>query len=89
MALVSETWGDACWEGNPETQRGDSGGDPGLVRSETLGILFVGVWMVNEFGCASLYPKTEEEANHLPHLRLHDHSEKGGATSEFRVGLHH
>lgn len=44
--------------------------------------------VVNEFGGASLlHLKTEKETSHRPHLRLHDHPGKWGATSEFRAGL--
>ena len=47
-----------------------------------------GVVVVNEFGCASLlYLRTEKETSCLSHLKLHDHSGKCGATSDFRVGI--
>lgn len=62
---------------------------PVLSDPETLEISWVGIVVVNEFECASLlYPQTENKTNHLPFLRLHDHSGERGAPSEFRIGRH-
>lgn len=73
MALVSETWGAACWERNLENREDPVRVTQALSDPETWNLLGV---VVNELGNTSFYLKTEKETSHLPHLRLHDHPEK-------------